>query len=76
MDGRRAKRYVAPPYILFSEALGDDCPLGPGTHTVKVRARDGGGCLKRDFEVEYARAQPLRRLLRMRMVQSRFAAAP
>ncbi len=54
VDGRRVNNYEAPPYIPFSEALEDDHAIGAGTHTLKVRARDGGGWIERDFQVQYA----------------------
>ena len=54
MDGRLVNSYAAPPYIPFSEALEDDHAIAAGTHTLRVRARDGEGWLERDFEVEYA----------------------
>ena len=54
VDGRLVNSYDAPPYIPFSEALEDDHAIAAGTHTLRVRARDGKGWLERDFEVEYA----------------------
>ncbi len=52
LDDKLVNRADGPPYLLGAEAYESDSVIPPGDHTLRVRAKDGGGWLEQTFGIK------------------------